>query len=224
MTLEEQVKARYPRLGAAGVQGKLRMYAQIDNYPIEYRMKYRPRFEQAPEYLKATGISRVLRDLTYLDIATYAWDLHDQEGIEQVLQVAQRWGIPLSMVRPPYHQDIISPAVFHGVMWDAFKDAGITKYSELVNRQIDLFVRYYTVNKLCREVLKSKGLAVTVRSYTFIFTPCEEHDYLADYERQGFVAFSNYKRRVAEEVERTVQTKYPNAKLQFDRECGVVLR
>lgn len=223
-TLREMVRDRYPKLAESAVNKKLEEFEEFAKYtPVEVFLMT-PRLTHAPEFLACTAFDRGLYKLTYGDICTYAWDLLGLDGVDEIVQLAQRIGMPVSIVRPPDADDIISPAVFKGLMWDAFKNAGVTRYSELTKRPVDTYKRWIVPSPHQQEVLRAKGLQAKSVCWRLEFSKIDGDDWVKQYEKDGFIAFPHYQRQSAEAVVSAVRRTYPDVKLQFDINRGVILK
>lgn len=224
MTLEERIIQRYPNFSRSDINKRLSEYESSLRAMNTHIEEMFPRVHQSPEYLSVERIATPLQKHTYGDICLYAWALKDLEGFEQVINVAESFGLTPNWSVPENADDYLSPLVFYGYLWGSLKSEGITLYSQLYNTHVKINRRSYQVSDSQFSALKARGIVPHCSKYDIFFEATETNSFVDQYKSKGFVVIQSYIKSTAETIERAIQVVNPDASLQFDREYGVVIR
>lgn len=224
MTLEERIVQRYPNFSKSEVNKRLTEYESGMRAMNTHIADMFPRMHQSPLYLEIERIATPLQKHTYGDICLYAWALKDLEGFEQVIDVAEAFGLYPEMTEPTNVEDYLSPVVFYGYLWGSLKENGVTLYSQLYNKHIKISRRSYQISDSQFNALKARGITPHCSKYDIFFEATETNSFVDQYKAKGFVIIPSYVKSTAEVIEQEIQAVNPDACLQFDREYGIIIR
>lgn len=222
--IEDSILARYPNFKPWEVAKRKQEYAESLQAMNTHIADMFPRVHQSPVYLSVERISTPLQKHTYGDICSYAWALKDLDSFEQVIDVAKSFGLKPNFNAPENADDFLSPVIFYGYLWGSLKENGITLYSQLYNRHIDITRRSYQMSDSQFNALKARGITPHCSQYDIFFEADETNGFVDQYKEKGFVVIRSYLKSTAETIERAIQEVNPDASLQFDRDYGVVIR
>lgn len=224
MTLADRIKERYPNYGPKEIRRLKLEYEQAEIALSGHIEDMHPKLTQSPEYLSVERLATPLQKHLYSDICAYAWALKGLEGFREVRAVAEKYGLHVN-IRPPYGADeYISPLIFYGYLWGSFRKSNIVRWYQLENLRLDISRKSFELNDRQYEALKARGIRVQYDVHSIFFEKVQENAFLQQYAEHGYVVLSDYIRSSAEVIEDEIRKVYPGAKLQFDRNYGVVIR
>lgn len=223
MTVEERIKAKYPRFKQADIEKRLGEYSLWRRTLTERIGGITPRLCHSPKYLDCGKIASALLKHTYGDICEYGWALKHLDGFDTVVAVAEEFGLKVNLETPADADNFISPVIFYGYTWELLRRNGIARYSELLGKTLHMGRSSHQVSISQRDALKARGIKARSGRFELHFEEATD-DYVRQYEEKGYIAFPQYIRSTAEAIESIIQFHYPTAHLQFDIDLGVVIR
>lgn len=223
MTLEERFAERYPKMKSGDIAKRIVEY-DLWRRELCYRIhNMTPRLRHSEKFLDVERLAPMLCKHTYGTICEYGWAFKELEGFDAVASVAEEFGLKVNLDEPSDSDDYILPTMFSGDLWDVFYFAKIKKYSELVGKTLNTSRLCYQLSVAQRDALKARNIKAKLGRFQIAFEPVEA-DYCEQYARDGYICIKHYVRSTAEAIEEQVQSRYPSAHLQFDRDFGVVIR
>lgn len=223
MTVEERIRAKYPRFKDVDVKKRVDKYDLYRRELFWHVAEMIPRLCHSPKYLDCERVAPALLKHTYGDICEYGWALKHLDGFDTVVSVAEEFGLTVNYEAPADVEDYISPVIFYGYTWELLSWNKIFKYSELAGKTLHMGRSSHQVSIAQRDALRARGIKARSGRFELHFDAIED-DYIKQYEEKGCIVFPQYVRGTAEAIERIIQTRYPKAHLQFDRDLGVVIR